>query len=97
MPYGIFVQKIECANHDCKAYWSKLESLAKDNRQFHGKCGLIKKAIQRLTVGAGIAIATQCITIATQCITIATQCITIATQCITIATHFAKWPVTCFW
>ena len=29
VPYGMFVQKIECANHACKAYRSRLEELAK--------------------------------------------------------------------
>ena len=29
VPYGMFVQKIECANHTCKAYRSRLEELAK--------------------------------------------------------------------
>ena len=57
VPYGMFVNKIECANHACKAYRSKLESVAKDNPQFRGKGGLTKKAIQRLTVGARVAIA----------------------------------------
>ena len=54
----MFVQKIECANHACKAYRSRLEELAKDHPQFRGKGGLTKKAIQRLTVGARIAIRT---------------------------------------
>ena len=57
VPYGIFVSKIECANHACKAYRSRLEALAKDKPQFRGKGGLTNKAIQRLTVGARIAIA----------------------------------------
>ena len=57
VPYGMFVNKIECANHACKTYRSKLESIAKDNPQFRGKGGLTKKAIQRLTVGARVAIA----------------------------------------
>lgn len=56
VPYGIFVKKIECANHACKAYRSRLEELAKDNPRYRGKGGLTKKAIQRLTVGARIAI-----------------------------------------
>ena len=60
--YGIFVKKIECTNHDCKAYRSRLEALAKDNPQYHGKGGLTKKAIQRLTVGARIAIVKHSIT-----------------------------------
>ena len=39
VPYGMFVNKIECANHACKVYRSKLESVAKDNPQFRGKGG----------------------------------------------------------
>ena len=54
--YGVYVNKIECANHACKAYRSRLEALAKDNPQFRGKGGLTKKAIQRLTIGARMAI-----------------------------------------
>jgi len=42
MPYGIFVKKIECANHACKAYLSQLKALAKDNPQFCGKGVLTK-------------------------------------------------------
>lgn len=48
VPYDIFVSKIECVNH----IWSCL-----DNLQFRDKGGLTKKAIQRLTVVARIAIA----------------------------------------
>ena len=62
VPYGIFVKKIECANHACKAYKSRLEVLAKDNPQYRGKGGLTKKTIQRLTVGARIAIGKHSIT-----------------------------------
>ena len=51
VPYGMFVQKIECANHACKAYRSRPS-------QFRAKGGLTKQAIQRLTVGARIAIHT---------------------------------------
>ena len=60
--YGIFVRKIECANHACKAYRSRLEALAKDNPEYRGKGGLTKKAIQRLTVGARIAITKHSVT-----------------------------------
>jgi hypothetical protein len=62
VPYGIFVNKIECANHACKAYRSRLEALTKDNPQYRGKGGLTKKAIQRLTVGARIAITKNSVT-----------------------------------
>ena len=54
--YGRFVEKIECANHAVKCYRSRLEALAKDHSQYRGKGGLTKRAIQRLTVGARIAI-----------------------------------------
>ena len=56
VPYGPFVQKIECANHACKCYRSRLEALAKDHPEFRGKGGLTKRVIQRLTVGARVAI-----------------------------------------
>ena len=56
VPYGPFVRKIECANHACKAYRSRLEKLAKDHPEFRGKGGLTKRVIQRLTIGARIAI-----------------------------------------
>ena len=56
VPYGVFVTKIECANHACKAYRSRLEALAKDNPHFRGRGGLTKTAIQRLTIGARMAI-----------------------------------------
>ena len=54
--YGVFVNKIECANHACKAYRGRLETLAKDHQEFRGKGGLTKRAIQRLTIGARVAI-----------------------------------------
>ena len=54
--YGAFVEKIECANHAVKCYRSRLEALAKDHPQYRGRGGLTKRAIQRLTVGARIAI-----------------------------------------
>ena len=54
--YGPFVEKIECANHACKCYRNRLEELAKDHPEFRGRGRLTKKAIQRLTTGARIAI-----------------------------------------
>uniref|UniRef100_A0A1X7VJA9 Mutator-like transposase domain-containing protein n=1 Tax=Amphimedon queenslandica TaxID=400682 RepID=A0A1X7VJA9_AMPQE len=54
--YGIFVQIIECTNHACKAYRSRLEQLVKDRPQYLGRGGLTKSIIQHLTVGARIAI-----------------------------------------
>lgn len=56
VPYGIFVEKIECANHAVKSYRSRLEALAKDHPHYRGKGGLTKRTIQRLTVGARVAI-----------------------------------------
>ena len=56
VPYGPFIQKIECANHACKCYRSRLEALAKDHPHFTGKGKLTKRVIQRLTVGARMAI-----------------------------------------
>ena len=54
--YGIFVEKIECANHACKCYRSRLEQLAKDHPVYRGRGGLTKRAIQRITIGARLAI-----------------------------------------
>ena len=56
VPYGPFVEKIECANHACKGYRSRLEKLATDHPEFCRRGGLTKRAIQRLTVGARVAI-----------------------------------------
>ena len=56
VPCGSFIQKIECANHACKCYCSRLEAFAKDHTQFCGKGGLTKRAIQEPTVGARMAI-----------------------------------------
>ena len=50
--YGPLIQKIECANHACKGYRSRLEKLAADHPEFRGRRGLTKRAMQRLTVGA---------------------------------------------
>ena len=43
--YGLFVEKVECANHACKAYRSRLEELAKYHPEYHGKGGLTKQPI----------------------------------------------------
>ena len=40
VPYGLFVENVECANHACKRYCSPLEVLAKDHPEFRGKGGL---------------------------------------------------------
>ena len=55
-PYGVYVQKLECANHACKGYRSRLEKLSKDHPEFQGRGGLTKRVIQRLAVGARVAI-----------------------------------------
>ena len=54
--YGPFITKIECANHVCKSYRSRLEKLAKDHPEFRGRGGLTQRIMQRLTVGARLAI-----------------------------------------
>ena len=48
VPYGPLIQKIECANHACKAYRSSLEKLAKDHPQFTGKGRLTKRVCARM-------------------------------------------------
>ena len=37
VPYGSFMQKIECANHACKCYCCRLEAFAKDLLNFVGR------------------------------------------------------------
>ena len=54
--YGPLIQTIECANHACKGCRSRLEKLAADHLEFRGRGGLTKRAMQRLTVGACVAI-----------------------------------------
>ena len=54
--YGPYVEKIECANHACKCYRNCLEESVKDHPEFRGRGGLTKRAIQRMTTGARIAI-----------------------------------------
>ena len=54
--YGIFVQKLECANHAFKCYRSRLEAIVKDFPHYKGRGGLTQMAIRRLTIGARIAI-----------------------------------------
>ena len=62
MSYNILMNLIECANHACKAYRSRLEVLAEDNPEYCGKGGLTKKVLQRLTVGTRMAITKHSIT-----------------------------------
>ena len=54
--YGIFVEKIECANHSCKCYRTRLETIVNHYPQYKGRKGLTKVAIRRLTIGARVAI-----------------------------------------
>ena len=54
--HNMFVNKVECANHACKSYRSWLEELIKNHPEYSGRGGLTKRAIQRVTVGARIAI-----------------------------------------
>ena len=56
VPYGPFVQKIECANHACKCYRTRLEKLRTDHPEFCKRGALTKRVIQRLVVGARVAI-----------------------------------------
>ena len=56
VPYGMFVEKVECANHACKCYRSWLEQLAKDHPEYRGCGGLTKRAIQCITISAHLAI-----------------------------------------
>ena len=56
VPYGPFVQKILCANHACKCYRTHLEKLRSDHPEFCKRGALTKRAIQRLVVGARVAI-----------------------------------------
>ena len=56
VPYGPFVEKIECANHACKSYRSRLEKLRMDHPEFCKRGALTKRSIQRLVVGARLAI-----------------------------------------
>ena len=54
--YGPFITKIECANHVCKSYRSRLEKLAKEHQEFRRRGGLTQRIMRRLTVGARLAI-----------------------------------------
>ena len=54
--YGRDVVKIKCANHAIKCYRSRLEQLAKDFPSFHGRGGLTKSIIMKITHSARCAI-----------------------------------------
>ena len=54
--WGPYVKKLECANHACKNYRAKLESIVHDNPRYKGRGGLTQKAIRWLTAAARAAI-----------------------------------------
>ena len=56
VPYGRFVQKVECTNHAVKCYRSALEKLAKENTHFSGRKGLTAGKIRHLSKGMKCAI-----------------------------------------
>ena len=56
VPYGRYVEKIECANHDVKCYHSRLANIVKDNSSFRGHGKLTKDLIRTITQGARKAI-----------------------------------------
>jgi len=49
-------ERVECANHAVKCNHGRLEQLAKDNSDFHGRGDLTKNVIQKITHGACCAI-----------------------------------------
>ena len=51
VPYGPFVQKIECANHACKCYCTCLEKLRTDHPEFCKRGALTKRVIGRRSQG----------------------------------------------
>ena len=56
VPYGRYVEKIECANHAVKCYHSRLANIVKDNPSFGGHGKLTKDIIRNITQGARKAI-----------------------------------------
>ena len=56
VPYGSYVENIECAICAVKLYRSRLEQLVKDHLQFRGKGHLTNEVIRWLTVSAHVAI-----------------------------------------
>ena len=55
-PYDREVEKIECANHAIKCYWTRLEQFAKEFPSFRGRGGLTKSVIMKITHGTRCAI-----------------------------------------
>ena len=56
VPYGRFVQKVECTNHAIKCYRSALEKLVKEHSTFAGRKGLGAGKIRHLCKGMKCAI-----------------------------------------
>ena len=56
VPYGRYVEKIECANYAVKCYHSRLANIVKDNSSFGGHVKLTKDLIRNITQGARKAI-----------------------------------------
>ena len=56
VPYGRFVEKVECANHAVKCYHSRLANIVKDNSEFGGHGKLTKGIIKNITQAARKAI-----------------------------------------
>ena len=54
--WGHAIEKIECANHAIKCYWSALENLVKDKPHYKGKGKLIEAMHKKLTKAARCAI-----------------------------------------
>ena len=54
--WGRYIEKHECANHNCRCYRSALEKLMQEKPQYKGKDGLICAMQQRLTSAARCAI-----------------------------------------
>ena len=54
--WGVFVTKVECANHAVKCYRNRLEKIVQDFPNYKGKGKLTQRAIKRLTNGARCAI-----------------------------------------
>lgn len=54
--WGMYVTKIECANHSVKCYRNRLEKIVQDFPKYKGKGKLTQRAIKRLTNGARCAI-----------------------------------------
>ena len=53
--WGPYVKKLECANHACKNYRAKLESIVHDNPRYKGRGSLTQKVIRRLIAAARAA------------------------------------------